>query len=69
MHEKHTETLTVLSGMGKLSLEGTEVDLMAGATVSIAAGKAHAIRAIGSDLRIIEVCFGDAADDDIIVSQ
>ena len=69
MHEKHTETLTVLSGMGKLSLEGTEVDLMAGATVSIAAGKAHAIRAIGSDLRIIEVCFGDAADDDIIVSE
>lgn len=59
-HEKHTETITVLSGMGKLILEGVEVDLMAGATVSIAAGKEHAIKAIGSDLRCIEVCIGDS---------
>jgi mannose-1-phosphate guanylyltransferase len=54
-HLEHTETITVLSGMGKLILEGVEVDLMAGATVSIAAGKEHSIKAIGSDLRFIEI--------------
>lgn len=57
-HLDHTETLTVLSGMGKLVLEGVEVDLMAGSTVSIAAGKEHSIRAIGTDLRCIEICIG-----------
>jgi mannose-1-phosphate guanylyltransferase len=41
--------------MGKLILEGVEVDMMAGATVSIAAGKEHSIKAIGSDLRFIEI--------------
>lgn len=66
-HEKHTETITVLSGMGKLILEGTEVDLLAGSTVSIAAGKAHAIKALGSDLRCIEVSLGDSMDDEIII--
>ena len=66
-HLKHTETITVLSGMGKLVLEGVEVDLMAGSTVSIAAGKEHSIRAIGSDLRCIEVCLGDANDDEIVI--
>lgn len=54
-HSKHTETITVLSGMGKLILEGTKVDLLAGSTVSIAAGKAHTIEAVGADLRLIEV--------------
>lgn len=66
-HLKHTETITVLSGMGKLLLEGVEVDLTAGATVSITAGKAHAIRAVGSDLRCIEVCLGDVTEDEIVV--
>ena len=66
---KHTETITVLSGMGKLKLEGTEVDLLAGSTVSIAAGKAHSIEAIGSDLRCIEVCLGEANDDEVIVEK
>ena len=68
-HMKHTETITVLSGMGKLKLEGTEVDLLAGSTVSIAAGKAHSIKAIGSDLRCIEVCLGEANDDEVIVEK
>mgnify|MGYP002509640488 FL=1 len=66
-HLKHTETITVLSGMGKLILEGVEVDLMAGSTVSIAAGKEHSIKALGSDLRCIEVCVGDAEDDEILI--
>lgn len=66
-HLKHTETITVLSGMGKLILEGGEVDLMAGSTVSIAAGKEHSIKALGSDLRCIEVCVGDAEDDEILI--
>ncbi len=65
-HLKHTETITVLSGMGKLLLEGVEVDLTAGSTVSIAPGKDHAIKALGSDLRCIEVCVGDAEEDEII---
>ena len=69
-HLSHTETITVLSGMGKLILEGVEVDLMAGATVSIAAGKRHAIKAMGSDLRCIEVSIGtdekSTLDDEII---
>jgi len=54
-HMNHTQTITVLSGMGKLILEGVEVDLMAGATVSIAAGKTYSIQALGSDLRCIEI--------------
>jgi len=66
-HLKHTETITVLSGMGKLILEGVEVDLMAGSTVSIAAGKEHSIKAMGSDLRCIEVCVGDAEDDEVLI--
>ncbi|MGN0349750.1 MAG: sugar phosphate nucleotidyltransferase [Roseburia sp.] len=66
-HFKHTETITVLSGMGKLMMEGVEVDLIAGATVSIAAGKTHAIQAIGSDLRMIEVSIGDTEDDEILI--
>lgn len=65
-HLKHTETITVLSGMGKLVVEGVEVDLMAGSTVSIAAGKSHAIKALGTDLRYIEVSIGDTRDDEIV---
>ena len=68
-HLKHTETITVLSGMGKLVLEGIEVDLMAGATVSIAAGKAHAVRALGSDLRLIEVSLGDTEGDEVGIAE
>lgn len=68
-HEKHTETITVLSGMGKLILEGTEVDLLAGTTVSIAAGKAHAIKAIGADMRLIEVSLGDTSDDEQVLEE
>jgi mannose-1-phosphate guanylyltransferase len=46
-HLQHTETITVLSGMGKLIMEGVEVDLMA--------GKTYSIQALGSDLRCIEI--------------
>ena len=63
---KHTETITVLSGMGKLIVEGVEVDLMAGSTISIAAGKSHTIKALGTDLRCIEVCIGDTKDDEVV---
>ena len=45
------------------------MDLLAGSTVSIAAGKAHSIKAIGSDLRCIEVCLGEANDDEVIVEK
>lgn len=69
MHKSHTETVTVISGMGKLILEGTEVDLLAGSTVSIAAGKKHAIRAVGSDLRLIEVSLGSTDDDEIVLED
>lgn len=68
-HLKHTETVTVLSGMGKLVLEGVEVDLMAGSTVSIMAGKVHTIKAVGSDLRLIEVSIGDTEEDEILVQE
>lgn len=64
-HLKHTETITVLSGMGKLILEGIEVDLLPGATFSVAAGKEHTIMALGTDLRCIEVCIGDIKEDEI----
>lgn len=65
-HLKHTETLTVLCGMGKLTVEGVDIDLMAGATVSIAAGKAHKIKALGTDLHCIEVSIGDTKEDEIL---
>lgn len=61
-YENSTETVTVLSGMGKLILEGIEVDLTAGSTVSIAAGKAYSIKALGSDLRCIVIHIGDDAE-------
>ncbi len=68
-HCRHTETITVLSGMGKLLLEAAEIDLMAGVTVSIAAGKEHSIRAVGSDLKCIEVSLGDTSNDEIVVEE
>ena len=66
-HARHTETITVISGMGKLILEGTEVDLLAGSTVSIASGKKHSIKALGSDLRLIEVSLGVTCDDEQVL--
>ncbi len=66
-YQNRTETITVLSGMGKLILEGVEVDLVAGSTVSIAAGKAYSIKALGSDLRCIEISIGDDADEEIVL--
>ena len=45
------------------------MDLLAGSTVSIAAGKAHAIRALGSDLRLIEVSIGDTDEDQIAIQE
>ena len=66
-HLRHTETITVLSGMGKLILEGAGVDLIAGSTVSIAAGMAHSIRALGADLRMIEVSIGETDEDETVV--
>lgn len=68
-HNNHTETVTVISGMGKLMLEGTEVDLLPGSTVSIAAGRKHALKAIGADLRLIEVSLGDTNDDEIWIEE
>lgn len=68
-HAMHTETITVLSGMGHLLLEGTKVELLAGSTVSIAAGKAHAVRAIGADMRLIEVSIGDTEGDEIVLEE
>ena len=68
-HCRHTETLTVLSGMGKLLLENAKIDLMAGVTVSIAAGKEHSICAVGSDLKCIEVSLGDTINDEIVVEE
>lgn len=68
-HSGQTETITVLSGMGKLVLEGVEVDLTPGSTVSIAAGKPHAVKALGSDLRLIEVSLGDKGDDEVLISE
>ena len=66
-HAQHTETITVISGIGKLILEGTEVDLLAGSTVSIASGKKHSIKALGSDLRLIEVSLGVTCDDEQVL--
>ena len=66
-YQNRTETITVLSGMGKLILEGVEVDLVAGSTVSIAAGKAYSIKALGSDLRCIEISIGDDTEEEIVL--
>ncbi len=66
-YQNRTQTITVLSGMGKLILEGVEVDLVAGSTVSIAAGKAYSIKALGSDLRCIEISIGDDSDEEIVL--
>lgn len=68
-HEHHTETITVISGMGKLVLDGTEVDLLAGSTVSIAAENAHSIKALGADLRLIEVSLGSTNDEIVLEAQ
>lgn len=63
-HVNHTETITVLAGMGKLIVEGVEVDLVAGSTVGIALGKVHMIKALGTDLRYIEVSIYNMGKDE-----
>lgn len=65
-HLKHTKTFTVLSGMGKITVEGVEVDLMTGSTISIAAGKSYSIKALATDLRCIEVSIGDIKANEIV---
>ena len=43
------------------------IGFCAGSTVSIASGKKHSIKALGSDLRLIEVSLGVTCDDEQVL--
>ncbi len=58
-HARRSEVWTVVSGTGEVVLDGLARQVRAGSVVDIASGVLHACRAIGSDLRVIEVQYGD----------
>ena len=58
-HSRRTKVWTIVCGVGEISLNGETMAVSAGTVVSIEAGTRHAIRALGSDLHIVEVQMGD----------
>ncbi len=60
-HEKRDEVWTVLSGTGKVTLDGVERDIAKGDTVTIKNGSKHTVKAI-TDLQLIEVQIGENID-------
>ena len=57
-HENRDEIWTVISGKGKIILDGEEQEISAGSVISIKAGRRHAMRA-ESGLKLIEVQIGE----------
>lgn len=57
-------TWTVVAGTGEIVVDGAVRQVCAGSVASIQHGAPHAVRAVGSDLHIIEVRTGDALFDE-----
>lgn len=58
-HQHRSEVWTVVSGNGEVVLDGLVRQVRAGSVVDIPKGTLHACRAVGSDMRIVEVQLGD----------
>ena len=58
-HDHRSEVWTVVSGNGEVLLDGLVQQVRPGSVVEIPAGMLHAARAIGGDMRVIEVQQGE----------
>lgn len=58
-HDHRSEVWTVVSGNGEVVLDGLVQQVRPGSVVEIPAGMLHAARAIGGDMRVIEVQQGE----------
>lgn len=59
-HARRSEVWTVVSGEGEVALDREAFPVGPGSVVDIAAGRMHAVRALGADLHVVEVQIGDA---------
>lgn len=66
IHAHRSEVWTVVSGEGEVVLDGLVRQVNVGSVVNVGVGELHAVRAKGSDLRIIEVQLGDILDEEDI---
>lgn len=58
-HSHRSEVWTVTCGAGEVVLDGEIASVSAGSVVNIEAGRMHAVRALGTDLHIVEVQLGN----------
>lgn len=58
-HSHRSEVWTVACGTGEVVLDGEIASVSAGSVVNIEAGRMHAVRALGTDLHIVEVQLGN----------
>ena len=68
MHNHRDEVITVISGKGRVVVDGIEQTLLPGNVISISAGCKHTIEAI-SNIELIEVQLGEISDTDKIEFQ
>lgn len=59
VHARRSEVWTIVSGRGEVVLDGLVRQVRAGSVVRVGAGELHAMRAVGSELHVIEVQLGD----------
>lgn len=65
-HSHRSEIWTVVCGTGEVVLDGEVVPVSDGSVVCIESGHMHAVRALGTDLHIVEVQLGELlAEEDI----
>ncbi|MEZ0092207.1 phosphomannose isomerase type II C-terminal cupin domain [Streptacidiphilus sp. EB129] len=66
-HERRSEHWVVVRGQGTVTLDGLATGVLAGSTVSIAAGAVHRVQNTGAeDLVFVEVQLGDYFGEDDI---
>jgi len=67
-HERRAEHWMIVCGAARVTLDGREIELLAGDTIDIAVGAAHRIENPGTQLLVfIEIMRGDyLGEDDII---
>lgn len=58
-HQHRSEVWTVVSGFGEVVLDGLVQQVCVGSVIEIPTNAKHAVRAVGSDMHIIEVQQGD----------
>jgi len=63
-HLKHKEIITIISGEGQLSINGTQIKLTTGINFTINEGVIHQIEA-ETDLKYVEILMGEINSDDV----